>query len=132
MAQTLLAYLLLKMREILLVKLLRRQPARNRILGFSVAYFDLGMFLYLFKEIFIERVYEFRVLSTRPLIIDCGSNVGMSILFFKKLYPDARVLGFEPDPATFNLLSKNVQWNRLADVTLSNQAIMDVEGTIEF
>src|SRR5262245_6977657 len=55
-------------------------------------------FVYMFEEIFAKASYSFHSDTDRPLIFDCGSNIGMSVLFFKKLYPTARITAFEPDP----------------------------------
>ena len=52
----------------------------------------------LYEDIFINRVYEFEASRPDPRIIDCGSNIGMSVLYFKHVYPEARIVGFEPDP----------------------------------
>jgi FkbM family methyltransferase len=67
-----------------------------------------------------------------PAIIDCGSNIGISILFFKKLFPQAKVIGFEPDPGTFELLSRNVAENGLSDVHLHNVAVFSKTGEVPF
>ena len=42
------------------------------------------------------------------VILDIGSNIGGSILYFHHLFPDARIIGFEPHPATFEVLRRNV------------------------
>jgi len=42
------------------------------------------------------------------VIIDVGSNIGASILYFHQRFPRARIIGFEPHPATFAVLEKNV------------------------
>jgi FkbM family methyltransferase len=42
------------------------------------------------------------------VILDIGSNIGSSILFFHEQFPTARIYGFEPNPDTFQLLQKNV------------------------
>ena len=42
------------------------------------------------------------------LILDIGSNVGASILYFHQLFPNARIVGFEPHPGTFEVLRRNV------------------------
>ena len=42
------------------------------------------------------------------VILDIGSNIGSSILFFRDQFPTARIYGFEPHPATFQVLQKNV------------------------
>ncbi len=42
------------------------------------------------------------------VILDIGSNIGASILFFHEQFPTARIYGFEPNPETFRVLQKNV------------------------
>jgi FkbM family methyltransferase len=45
----------------------------------------------------------------RPdVIVDIGSNIGGSILYFHQEFPTARIIGFEPHPETFAVLEKNV------------------------
>jgi FkbM family methyltransferase len=45
----------------------------------------------------------------RPeVILDIGSNIGASILFFRELFPAAKICGFEPHPETFRILEQNV------------------------
>jgi FkbM family methyltransferase len=47
------------------------------------------------------------------------------------LFTAARIVGFEPDPETFQVLSENVIDNGLADVLLLNQAVYDgVESVV--
>ncbi|MGZ5896264.1 MAG: hypothetical protein ACXWJ6_08450, partial [Xanthobacteraceae bacterium] len=36
-----------------------------------------------------------------PLIVDCGSNVGLSLLYFSLQYPHAKIIGVEPDAGNF-------------------------------
>lgn len=66
------------------------------------------------------------------LILDCGSNIGMSILYFKHVYPKARIIGFEPDPAIFPYLQENMTRNGLKDVQLVQAALASQEGTLTF
>ena len=42
------------------------------------------------------------------VILDIGSNIGASILYFHNRFPNARILGFEPHPETFAVLQQNV------------------------
>src|SRR5881392_2923492 len=47
--------------------------------------------------------------ALRPkIILDIGSNIGASIIYFHRQFPDARIFGFEPHPDTFQILEKNV------------------------
>lgn len=41
-------------------------------------------------------------------ILDVGSNIGASILYFHRQFPDASIFGFEPHPETFRILENNV------------------------
>jgi hypothetical protein len=75
-------------------------------LNYSVRINDGPNFYILYKDIFIHRIYHFEAQRPDPLILDCGSNIGMSILYFKHIYPRARVIGFEPDPAIFPYLER--------------------------
>src|SRR6516164_4426665 len=65
-------------------------------LGYRVKITDGLNFYIQYKDEFIQQIYHFESSSTNPLIIDGGSNIGMSILYFKRLYPNARIVGFEP------------------------------------
>ncbi|HEX7158573.1 MAG TPA: FkbM family methyltransferase [Edaphobacter sp.] len=57
---------------------------------------------------FVQRVYDEIVASGRqPLIVDCGANIGASILWFHARYPRAHIVGIEPAPANFELLQSN-------------------------
>ena len=94
--------------------------------------FDYETLHFLFREIFVRSEYEFVCASGRPLIFDCGANIGMATLFFKWLYPRAVIHCFEPDRTTFEMLQRNVTVNRLADVQLHNLALADAVGAVAF
>src|SRR5262249_38403102 len=101
------------------------------LMGYKISFMGEAHLRWLFGEIFMDASYFFRTDNDRPLIYDCGSNIGMSILFFKKLYPNARIMAFEPDPATFATLRQNVAQNQLSDIELHPVAIGDHSGQIE-
>lgn len=103
-----------------------------RILNYHVKSYDVYDTGVLFQEIFIYQQYFFKTDTPTPWIIDCGSHIGLSILYFKALYPQAQLLGFEPAPETFKLLKENVKRNRLKDVRLENKAVSNEEGKMKF
>jgi FkbM family methyltransferase len=105
---------------------------RETVFGFHVECFDYTSLVFLFEEIFLHRDYEFATPSERPLILDCGGNIGMATLYFKWLYPQARIASFEPSPQTFAALARNVARNHLPDVRLHNIALVGSAGTVEF
>lgn len=109
-----------------------QKQARQTILGFEVIGDSYELLSFLFYELFIIEEYYFESFRKDPLIYDCGSNIGFSILYFKWLYPNAVIHAFEPQPVAFEFLQKNVVNNRLENVFLHNIALSNQEGTIEF
>lgn len=109
-----------------------RSAGQARVLGFQVEHLGLGSLLHLYREIFISRVYEMSLLGPQPSIIDCGSNIGMSILYFKALYPQARIIGFEPHPLIYGVLKNNIERNALESVTVHRKALSGEPGELSF
>lgn len=105
---------------------------RDKLLNFTLNFSTYGGMFCMFNEIFAYDIYKFTATNSSPKIIDCGSNIGLSILYFKSLYPDANVIGFEPCPETFNLLQKNIEENKLENVVIYNKALSDKEEKISF
>ncbi|RJP33192.1 MAG: FkbM family methyltransferase [Phycisphaerales bacterium] len=99
-------------------------------LDFRVRINDGPNFYILFKDIFVQRIYHFEAARPDPLVVDCGSNIGMSVLYFKHVYPAARVIAFEPDPAIFPLLRENVERNGLERVELHQAAVAAASGAL--
>ena len=50
---------------------------------FDVTGFSISSLAHLHREIFVELQYYFRASRIDPVIVDGGSNIGMSVLFFK-------------------------------------------------
>src|SRR5712691_3819696 len=60
--------------------------------------------------------------AVRPkIILDIGSNIGASIIYFHRQFPDAKIFGFEPHPDTFRVLQENVA--HLPGVTIFNYGL---------
>jgi FkbM family methyltransferase len=68
--------------------------------------------------------------SDRPRIIDCGANIGVTMLEWKHRWPGAEVICFEPDPHAFRLLQMNVDRNDIPSVRCINAAVGDVSGAV--
>lgn len=99
---------------------------------FTVYYKRPYELLHTYKEIFEREIYRFTPHRTSPVIVDCGSNIGLSVLYYKQLSPNATILAFEPDENNFQLLSKNVAVNNLRNVTLRKEAVWKQNGNISF
>ena len=110
----------------------RKQPGETAVLGNVIGYLDPSNLLQVFREIFITRLYEMPISSRKPTIVDCGSNVGMSLLYFTLTYPEASIVGFEPNPRAFKVLRENVARNGMKNVCVHQVALGDTIGTVDF
>jgi FkbM family methyltransferase len=81
---------------------------------------------------FVERIYAFESESDAPEILDLGANIGLSVLFFKQLYPKAKITALEADSKIFEYLVRNVHGNGFADVHLLNKAAWHENATLRF
>src|SRR5947209_3594708 len=61
----------------------RFQPGIRRVGPFTVAYSDLFSLYMEIKDIFSNQIYSFEPPSSRPVIIDGGGCIGISVLYFK-------------------------------------------------
>ncbi len=104
----------------------------SKILGYSVQYIDQLSLYFEFKDIFINSIYHFNSVKRAPFIIDAGCCIGISVFYFKHIYPDARIIGFEPDKDIFNILQNNIKRNNLMNVELVNAALYSEEGALTF
>jgi FkbM family methyltransferase len=118
--------------ELTKLKLQSRARHRAHIGGFEVSYFSLDLLIVLYQEIFARQSYRFQTANPAPLILDCGSNIGLATLFFKSLFRNASIRCFEPDPTTFQVLQENVIRNQLTGVRLHNVALCDRDMEIDF
>jgi FkbM family methyltransferase len=109
-----------------------KQEKKMEIAGLKLNYIRPYEVLHTYKDIFENEIYKFSASSDRPLIIDCGSNIGISVLYYKKLYPGSTVIAYEPDKKNFQLLSKNISDNNLQQVRLHEAAVWVENGEISF
>ncbi len=110
----------------------KNKVIHQHMFGFNVHAYDYTTLLFLFREIFLSRDYLFKSPVQNPRIIDCGANIGMSVFYFKYLYPSAKITAFEPNPSAFELLKLNVERNQLTDVELLNKAVSNNKSSIDF
>ena len=103
---------------------------RQRFLGFDVVLDRFESLYWIFIEIFINENYYFKTDTKTPFIVDGGSNIGLSVLYFKFLYPDSKILAFEPHPDAAKTLKKNIEANHLAGVTVVEGALGLKEGEL--
>jgi FkbM family methyltransferase len=96
-------------------------PGVLRWLGHEFRYANRSSALFLVHEIFAGGAYDFDAVRRDPVIVDCGANMGMSVLYFRLRYPRARIVAVEPHPDAFRLLQENTA--RLEGVDLIQAAV---------
>ena len=110
---------------------LKRAPRLRRmtapLLGKRIEITDPYWYLPTYDDIFANEIYKFTASSATPLIIDCGANIGLSVIYFKHLYPNAKIIAFEPDPGIVAVLERNIEKFALPNVELCRQAVWTSE-----
>jgi FkbM family methyltransferase len=99
---------------------------------FSISYIRPYELLHTYRDIFENELYRFTSENEAPLIIDCGSNIGLSVIYYKQLYPSAKIIAFEPDKSNFQVLKTNVESNNFSDIQLNEAAVWITNGEITF
>lgn len=90
--------------------------ASGRLIAHRDSYADRGVL----HQVFVNEDYElgrlcrngeidmFYESCERPLVVDCGANIGASAAWFARRYPKATTLAVEPETDNFALLESNV------------------------
>lgn len=110
----------------------RYQPLTVQLQGNDFRIVDSHSFTRMVEEISINGAYEFEARNAQPLIVDCGANVGVSIVYLKALYPSAKIVGYEADSYVFAALEHNVASMGLKDVEVKNAAVWHREDKLKF
>ncbi len=88
--------------------------------------------LTLLKEILVNEDYYAPIERPAPRIIDCGAHQGLSLYYFKTIYPTASVTAFEPDPVNRAIAEDNMRRNNFSDVEILPHALAATEGVQHF
>lgn len=90
----------------------------------------------LVPEVYEPPVYEFLRRTALPgwTVLSIGSHVGIYVLMLgRRVGPTGRVVAFEPNPLTAQLLSSHVRRNRLTDrVEVRYEAVAATPGVMPF
>lgn len=82
----------------------------------------------LLKQCYSQSVSKFKQLYPNldtPIIFDLGAYIGISCLYFKTIFPLAKIFCLEPDAENYELLRKNIQTNQLTQVSYTEAAVWD-------
>jgi FkbM family methyltransferase len=84
-------------------------------------------------DIFIHQSLEFDSDAPAPRILDCGANIGLASIYFKRRYPRAKLTAFEADPRLASICRRNLAVNEGTEqVAVKEAAVWTADGTVEF
>lgn len=107
----------------------RRQAGEIDLAGLSIGYTDLLSVCPQWRDFFVLHRLRFASPTPSPRILDCGANVGLASLYYKRLYPQARITAYEADPAIAAVARRNMSANGVPDVEVRNAAVwIDAAG----
>jgi FkbM family methyltransferase len=108
----------------------RNIPNPRRILAWDIEYIDPGSLLAFLDYYLFRRLNDFIADNDSPMILDCGANIGYTVLNYKRLYPNARIIAFEPDPSFLPVLQRNLMRNGAHDVRVVGSAVWTSNGMV--
>ena len=84
-------------------------------------------FYYRFED--TSQTTLFSLCKSGDTVIDIGTNIGFSLLNMAKIIgSDGLVIGFEPDPANFIQLEKNISLNDFTNLKVNKKGLGDKPG----
>ena len=95
----------------------------SKIQGYEIGYTNKEEFYILKDEIFNKEIYNVNDTINPGVILDLGSHIGLSVLYFKIKYPNSKIVAFEPNSNIFPILQENIECNNLTNVELHNIAL---------
>lgn len=105
-----------------------RCPGQTQIFGWDLAYVSGPAVVSGIEYLVLYGVNDFCPRRAQPVILDCGANIGISVLNYKRQFPQAKIVAFEPDPEFAPVLHRNLQKNGAADVDIVEAAVWMEDG----
>ncbi len=93
---------------------------------------DFKSFFWQYKQIYVDKCYQFISEGENQIILDCGANVGLSALFFSETYPSAKIIAYEADAEIYNCLRKNIQVNNMRNLEAVHKAVWVDNAGVSF
>lgn len=116
-----------------LKKMKRYQPDQVKLLGRKIVFPDAASYLFTYDEIFRKEIYRLPAVTENPVILDCGANIGLSVIYLKNRYPEAGITAFEADPGIFRYLTDNLRsFGYEEKIQLINKAVWSKDTVLRF
>lgn len=108
----------------------RWRPGESNLLVPAIRYLDGPSLAIRYEDVFARELDHFRCHGPAPVIVDGCADVGLSLLYWKRLYPDARIRAYEAAPEAFACLRDNCQRHDVEDVMLVPGVLGAQEGRL--
>ena len=80
----------------------------------------------------VTRLFE-ELIKPGMVVVDIGAHIGyFTLIAARKVGSNGRVYAFEPAPANYEILIRNIALNECHNVTAVPKAVCDTEGTTSF
>lgn len=64
---------------------------------------------YAFRQIFLDKEYEYNYSVEPGAMIDAGANIGFAAIYFANRYPSMTIICLEPEPGNQQVLKQNIK-----------------------
>lgn len=88
-----------------------------------------GSDYFIFSEVFDEQCYYLPQIKNDSVeyLIDLGANIGLSVVFFSKIYPNAKIAYVEPIKCNYDLTEHNLKINGIKAFGFNNAVLIKNE-----
>jgi FkbM family methyltransferase len=124
-----------------------REPERVAVPGLGAVWLRPAMRDHaIFQQVWVKREYDLAAVAPhhfaglmgayhatlaegrRPLILDAGAHIGLSVLWWRRLFPAARIVAIEPSAVNLEVLRRNLAG--IDDVRVLSAALAAEAGTL--
>jgi FkbM family methyltransferase len=83
-----------------------------------------------YHELKVTELFR-KIIARKMVVLNIGANIGYYTLMAAALVgPEGRVYAFEPEPKSFELLTKSLQYNKFSNTILFRSAVTDTDGEV--
>jgi FkbM family methyltransferase len=111
----------------------RRRGGQVTVPPYRFEYVDAMSTWPQWDDIFIHQSLYFDTDVPSPRILDCGANIGLASIYFKRRHPRAKLTAFEADPRLASICRSNLAANEATEqVDVEQAAVWTAQGMLEF
>ena len=101
------------------------KPSVYTFKGNKIHFKNGSELLHSLREIFMDEIYKIQFDKSNPYIVDCGANIGLSVLYQLYRYPQARIVAFEPDKGNFHQLQQKCKPTKFSQCEIAQSGRLE-------